>query len=108
MPGVSFAGTWEIWKSSTVVWEFVTVTSLSGVGLTPSIANVEALGSSESLEDVWKIWTDSAFADVLLGTLESGHLSQISEGVGRCWGPRNWGISHVRIWSIEATTYLAG
>ncbi len=84
------------------------MTSLSGVGLTPSIANVEALGRSESLEDVWKTRTESPLADVLLGTLESQHLSQISEGVGRCWGPRNWGISHVGIWSIEATTSLAG
>ncbi len=65
MPGESFACTWEVGTSSTVVWEFVTVTSLAGVGLRASIANVEALGSSESLDDVWKIWTDSPFADVL-------------------------------------------
>ncbi len=65
MPGVSFAGTWEIGRSSTAVWDFVTVTSLAGVGLRASITNVEALGSSESLDDVWKIWTDSPFADVL-------------------------------------------
>ncbi len=84
------------------------MTSLACVGLRASIADVEALGSNESLEDVWKIWTDSPFADVLLGTLDSGHLSQISEGVDRCWAPQNWGISHVSIWSIEATTSLAG
>ncbi len=108
MPGESFACTWEIGTSSMVVWEFVTATSLAGVGLRASIADVEALRSSESLDDVWKIWTESPLADVLLGTLDSGHLSQISEGVCRCWGPRNWGISHVGIWSIEATTSLAG
>ncbi len=70
MPGESFAGTWEIGASSTVVREFGTVTSLAGVGdleLRAFIAAVEALGSSESLEDVWKIWTESPLADVLLG-----------------------------------------
>ncbi len=57
MPGVSFAGTWEIRASSAVVWEFVTVTFFAGVGdigWRASIADVEALGSSESLEEVWK------------------------------------------------------
>ncbi len=85
MPGESFAGTWEIRASSTVVREFETVTSLAGVGdlgLRASIADVEALRSSESLDDVWKIWTESPLADVLLGTLESRHLSQMSEGSG--------------------------
>ncbi len=55
MPGESFAGTWEIGTSSMAVWEFVTVTSLAGVGLRASMANVEALESSESLDDVWKM-----------------------------------------------------
>ncbi len=86
------------------------MTSLAGVGdlgLRASIVDVDALGGSASLDDVSKIWSDSPFADVLLGTLESGHLSQISEAVGRCQGPRNW-ASHVGIWSIEATTSIAG
>ncbi len=77
MPRESFAGTWEIGVSSTVVREFGTVKCLARVGdleLRASIADVEALESSESLEGVWKIWTESLLADVLLGTLKSGHL----------------------------------
>ncbi len=55
MPGVSFAGTWEIGTSSTVVSEFNTATSLASVGelalVRASIVDVDALGGSASLED---------------------------------------------------------
>ncbi len=54
MPGVSFAGTWEIGTSSTVVREFRTATSLASVGklgVRASIVDVDALGGSASLED---------------------------------------------------------
>ncbi len=57
MPGVSFAGTWEIGTSSTVVWEFRSATSLASVGelgVRASILDVDALGGSASLEDGWK------------------------------------------------------
>ncbi len=62
MPGVSFAGTWEIGTSSTVIWEFRTATSLASVGklgLRASIVDVDALGGSASLVDGWKIWSES-------------------------------------------------
>ncbi len=52
MPGVSFAGTWEIVTSSTVVWEFRSATSLASVGelgVRASIVDVDALGGSASL-----------------------------------------------------------
>ncbi len=53
--GVSFAGTWEIGASSTVVREFGTVAPLTGVGILgvrESIADFEAHGVFESLENV--------------------------------------------------------
>ncbi len=58
MPGVSFAGTWEIGTSSTVVREFKTATSLASageLGVRVSIIDVDSLGGSASLEDGWKI-----------------------------------------------------
>ncbi len=54
MPGASFAGTWEIETSSTVVREFRSATSLASVGelgVRASIVDVDALGGSASLKD---------------------------------------------------------
>ncbi len=59
MPGVSFAGAWEIGTPSTVVRELWTVTSVAGdedLRVRASIADVEVLGSSAPLEDGWKTW----------------------------------------------------
>ncbi len=67
VPGVSFAGTWEIGKFSPVVWEFRSATSLASVGelgVRASIVDVDALGGSASLEDGWKIWSETPLADV--------------------------------------------
>ncbi len=61
MPGVSFAGTWEIGTSSTVVWEFRSAASLASVGelgVWASIVDVNVLGGSASLKDGWKIWSE--------------------------------------------------
>ncbi len=49
MPGVSFAGTWEIGTSSTVVRDSRTATSLASVGklgVRASIVDVDSLGGS--------------------------------------------------------------
>ncbi len=62
VPGVSFAGIWEIGTFSTDVWEFRTATSLASVGelgVRASIVDVDALGGSASLEDGWKIWSET-------------------------------------------------
>ncbi len=67
MPGVSFAGTWEIGTPSTVVQDFRTATSLAScgmLGVRASIEDVDALGGSASLEDGWKIWSEAPLADV--------------------------------------------
>ncbi len=67
MPGVSYAGTREIGTSSTVVWEFRSAPSLASVGefvVRASIVDVDALGGSASLEDGWKIWSETPLADV--------------------------------------------
>ncbi len=66
MPRVSFAGTWEIGTSSTVVWEFRSATSLASVGelVVRAIVDVDALGGSASLEDGWKIWSETPFGDL--------------------------------------------
>ncbi len=50
MPEVSFANTWEIGTPSTVVWEFGTVTSLTGdgdLGVRISIADAWMIGEKE-------------------------------------------------------------
>ncbi len=60
VPGVSFASTWGIGTSSTVVREFRSATCLASVGelgKRASIVDVDALGGSVSLEDGWKIMT---------------------------------------------------
>ncbi len=61
MPGVSFAGTWEIQTLSMVVQVFGAVTSLA---VRAFIADVEAIGGRTSLEDVWKIKAESPLADI--------------------------------------------
>ncbi len=67
MLGVSFAGTWEIGTSSTVVWEFGTLKSLTGVGgllVGTALADVCRIGIETplgdlrvrtSIADVWMI-----------------------------------------------------
>ncbi len=65
MPGVSFAGTWEIGTSSTVVFRSTTsLASVGELGVRASIVDVDALVGSESLEDGWKIWSETPLADV--------------------------------------------
>ncbi len=53
VPELSFAGTWEIGTSSTVVRVFGAVTSLAGVG---------DLGVGASLADVWRIGAAKSLA----------------------------------------------
>ncbi len=78
MPGVSFAGTWEIETYSTVVREFRTVTSLAGVGelrAGASFADFGAHRGSTSLQEGWKIWSVTPLADVCRMGIGTTHLN---------------------------------
>ncbi len=101
MPGVSFAGTWEIGTSSTVVWEFSSATSLASVGelgVRASIVYVDALGGSASLEDGWKIWSATPLANVCRIGNET---SLVGDGGLGAWA------SIADAWRIGAETSLA-
>ncbi len=85
VPGVSFAGTWEIGTSSTVVREFRSATSLASVGelgVRASIVDVDALGGSVSLEDGWKIRSETPLADVCRIGIETSLVGNGGLGAG--------------------------
>ncbi len=85
MPGVSFAGTWEIGTSSTVVREFMSATSRASVGelgVRASIVDVDALRGSASLEDGWKIWSETPLADVCRIGIETSLVGDGDLGAG--------------------------
>ncbi len=101
MPGVSFAGTWEIGTSSTVVCEFRSATSLASVGelgVRASSVDVDALGGRASLEDGWKIWSETPLADVCRIGIETSLVGDGGLGAG---------TSIADVWRIGVETSLA-
>ncbi len=118
MPGVSFDGTLEIGTSSTVIREFRTATSLASfgeLGVRASIVDVDALGGSASLEDGWKIWSETHLADVCRIGIETSLVGDVGLGAGtsiadvwRMSGGLVTGTSVGDIWSIGAAISFAG
>ncbi len=87
MLGVSFAGTWEIETSSTVVWEFGTLKSTASVGgdlIGTALADVWRIGAETSLADVCRIGIETPLGDLGVRTFIAD------------------------VWRIEAATSLLG
>ncbi len=97
MPGVSFAGAWEIGTSSTVVREFRSA-SVGELGVRASIVDFYAVGGSASLEDGWKIWSETPLADVCRFCIETSLVGDGGLGVG---------TSIADVWRIGVETSLA-